>query len=200
MTKNFSNKKQELIIKNIGLAKSIAGRRNTLIYNEDTDGYAYYGLCKAADSFKPEKGYAFSTYAYRVINNCITEGINRMRLDTGNLHIWRNTGLKDRQELHSQVTKSEFFKIIPVEDTIEDDIYSKQIKNLVLKYLNKLPDGERKVLEMRYAINDTWRKYTRGEVAKELNISLPTVDRWEKKGIARLKRWIKNDGGIDVYA
>lgn len=200
--KRYSNKnnKEKLILDNIGLAKSITGRRNLLIYNEDTLGYAYYGLCKAAENYKPEKGYKFSTYAYRVINNCITEGMNRMRLDTGNLHIWRTAGLKDKQELSSQVTAGEFFKNIPVEDKTDDNIEAKQNKKLVLRYLKRLPDDERRVLELRYGLNDTWRVYTRNEISSKLGLSIATVERREKRGIQRLRSWMKIDGGIDVYA
>lgn len=200
--KRYSNKKnrEKLILDNIPLARSITKRRNSLFYNEDTLGYAYYGLCKAADNYNSEKGYKFSTYAYRVINNCITEGINRMRLDTGNLHIWRTASLKDKQELSSQVTSGEFFKTIPVKDNIADDIEAKQNRNLVLKYLKRLPDEERKVLELRYGLNDTWRVYTRNEISSKLGLSITTVERREKRGIQRLRSWIKIDGGIDVYA
>lgn len=199
--KRYSNKKKEqLILDNIGLARSITKRRNSLYYNEDTLGYAYYGLCKAVDNYKPERGYKFSTYAYKVINNCITEGINRMRLDTGNLHIWRTAGLKDRQELSSQVTSREFFKTISVEDKVDDNIEAKQNRNLVLKYLKRLPDEERKVLELRYGLNDTWRVYTRNEISSKLGLSVATVERREKRGIQRLKSWMKIDGGIDVHA
>lgn len=201
--KRYSNKKkykEELILDNIALARSIAKRRNSVYYNEDTLGYAYYGLCKAADYYNPKKGYKFSTYAYRIINNCITEGLNRMRLDTGNLHIWRSAGLKDKQELSSQVTSGDFFKTIPVKDNIDDDIEAKQNRNLVLRYLKRLPDEERKVLELRYGLNDTWRVYTRNEISSKLGLSIATVERREKRGIQRLRSWMKIDGGIYVHA
>lgn len=184
----------------INLAKAIARKRNKIIYNEDTLSCAYEGLVKAANTYKSNKGCKFSSYAYRLINNSIREGLNRNMLDLGNSHIWRVTKVGDRPELKSQVTESKFFKTISVEDNIIEDISSKQDRDLVLRYLNRLPKEERQVLEMRYGLNDTWRVYTRKEIASKLNMSICTVERRERKGIEKLRSWMKLEGVLDVYA
>lgn len=184
----------------INLAKAIARKRNKIVYNEDTLSCAYEGLVKASNTFNANKGCKFSTYAYRLINNSITEGLNMIRLDMGNSHVWRVTKVGDRPELKSQVTESKFFKTVPVEDSTIEDISSKQNRDLVLKYLNRLPKEERQVLEMRYGLNDTWRIYTRKEIASKLNMSICTVERRERKGIEKLRSWMKLEGVLDVYA
>lgn len=184
----------------INLAKAIARKRNKIIYNEDTLSCAYEGLVKAANTYKSNKGCKFSSYAYRLINNSIREGLNRTMLDLGNSHIWRVTKVGDRPELKSQVTESKFFKAIPVNDNTIDEISNKQNRDLILRYLNRLPIEERQVLEMRYGLNDTWRVYTRKEVASKLNMSISTVERRERKGIEKLRSWMKLEGVLDVYA
>lgn len=184
----------------INLAKAIARKRNKIVYNEDTLSCAYEGLVKASNTFDIDKGCKFSTYAYRLINNSITEGLNMIRLDMGNSHVWRVTKVGDRPELKSQVTESKFFKTIPVEDDTIEEISNKQNRDLVLKYLNRLPKEERQVLEMRYGLNDTWRVYTRKEIASKLNMSICTVERRERKGIEKLRSWMKLEGVLDVYA
>lgn len=184
----------------INLAKAIARKRNKIVYNEDTLSCAYEGLVKASNTFNADKGCKFSTYAYRLINNSITEGLNMIRLDMGNSHVWRVTKVGDRPELKSQVTESKFFKTVPVEDSTIEDISSKQNRDLVLKYLNRLPKEERQVLEMRYGLNDTWRVYTRKEIASKLNMSICTVERRERRGLERLRSWMKIEGVLDVYA
>lgn len=184
----------------INLAKAIARKRNKIVYNEDTLSCAYEGLVKASNTFNADKGCKFSTYAYRLINNSITEGLNMIRMDMGNSHVWRVTKVGDRPELKSQVTESKFFKTVPVEDSTIEDISSKQNRDLVLKYLNRLPKEERQVLEMRYGLNDTWRVYTRKEIASKLNMSICTVERRERKGIEKLRSWMKLEGVLDVYA
>ena len=184
----------------INLAKAIACKRNKIIYNEDTLSCAYEGLVKAANTYKSDKGCKFSSYAYRLINNSIREGLNRTILDLGNSHIWRVTKVGDRPELKSQVTESKFFKSIPVNDSIIDEISNKQNRDFILRYLSRLPIEERQVLEMRYGLNDTWRVYTRKEVASKLNMSISTVERRERKGIEKLRSWMKLEGVLDVYA
>lgn len=184
----------------INLAKAIARKRNKIVYNEDTLSCAYEGLVKASNTFDIDKGCKFSTYAYRIINNSIREGLNRNMLDLGNSHIWRVTKVGDRPELKSQVTESKFFKTIPVEDNTIEDISNKQNRDLILRYLNRLPKEERQVLEMRYGLNDTWRVYTRKEIASKLNMSICTVERRERKGIEKLRSWMKLEGVLDVYA
>lgn len=184
----------------INLAKAIARKRNKIIYNEDTLSCAYEGLVKAANTYKSDKGCKFSSYAYRLINNSIREGLNRTILDLGNSHIWRVTKVGDRPELKSQVTESKFFKSIPVNDSMIDEISNKQNRDLILRYLNRLPIEERQVLEMRYGLNDTWRVYTRKEVASKLNMPISTVERRERKGIEKLRSWMKLEGVLDVYA
>lgn len=184
----------------INLAKAIARKRNKIVYNEDTLSCAYEGLVKASNTFDIDKGCKFSTYAYRLINNSITEGLNMIRLDMGNSHVWRVTKVGDRPELKSQVTEDKFFKTIPLEDDTIENISSKQNRDLVLRYLNRLPKEERQVLEMRYGLNDTWRVYTRKEIASKLNMSIFTVERRERKGIEKLRSWMKLEGVLDVYA
>ena len=192
--------KHYLTKEDINLAKAIARKRNKIVYNEDTLSCAYEGLVKASNTFDVDKGCKFSTYAYRLINNSITEGLNMIRLDMGNSHVWRVTRVGDRPELKSQVTESKFFKTIPVEDNTIEEISTKQNRDLVLKYLNRLPKEERQVLEMRYGLNDTWRVYTRKEIASKLNMSICTVERRERKGIEKLRSWMKLEGVLDVYA
>lgn len=192
--------KHYLTKEDINLAKAIARKRNKIVYNEDTLSCAYEGLVKASNTFDMNKGCKFSTYAYRLINNSIREGLNRNMLDLGNSHIWRVTKVGDRPELKSQVTESKFFKTIPVEDNTIEDISNKQNRDLVLRYLNRLPKEERQVLEMRYGLNDTWRIYTRKEIASKLNMSICTVERREERGIEKLRSWMKLEGVLDVYA
>lgn len=192
--------KHYLTEKDLKLARAIAYKRNTLFYNEDTLSGAYYGLVKASNTFNKERGVKFSTYAYRVINTTITEELNRMRMDLGNSHIWRATRVGERPELHSQVTEDSFFKYIPIEDNNAESISSKQDRDMVIRYLKRLPDEERMVLEMRYGLNDTWRIYTRKEIASRLKTSIPTIERRERRGLRKLRSWMKIEGVLDVYA
>lgn len=192
--------KHYLTKNDIELAKAIANKKNKIIYNEDTLSCAYLGLVKAANTYDKARGVKFTTYAYRLIKNEIREGLNRMRLDMGNSHIWRVAKIGERPELNSKPISFDYLKTIPVEDNISEDISTKQNRDLVLRYLKRLPDEERQVLELRYGLNDTWRIYTRKEISSKLKMSICTVERRERRGLEKLRSWMKIEGVLDVYA
>ena len=200
MKQYLSNEQKDLVKNNIRLADKIAQRRNNVVYNEDTRSYARVGLCKAALAYDKTKGIRFSTYAYRVIDRTITEELNRMRLDTGNISIWRNSRVNERQELHSQATASEILDTIPCVNDMDIKMTNQQIRNMISKYLGKIPIEERKVLELRYGLNDLWKVYTKRDIAKKLHIAEATVRCRERRGLERLRRWIELEGVLDVYA
>lgn len=200
MRQYLNNEQKDLVKNNIRLADKIAQRRNNVVYNEDTRSYARVGLCKAALSYDKTKGVKFSTYAYRVIDRTITEELNRMRLDTGNINIWRNSRVNERQELHSQATVSELLDNIPYVNDIDIEMTNQQIRNMISRYLGKIPIEERKVLELRYGLNDLWKVYTKRDIAKRLRIAEATVRCRERRGLERLRRWVKLEGVLDVYA
>lgn len=200
MKQYLNNEQKDLVKNNIRLADKIAQRRNNVVYNEDTRSYARVGLCKAALAYDKTKGIRFSTYAYRVIDRTITEELNRMRLDTGNISIWRNSRVNERQELHSQATASEILDTIPCVNDMDIKMTNQQIRNMISKYLGKIPIEERKVLELRYGLNDLWKVYTKRDIAKKLHIAEATVRCRERRGLERLRRWIELEGVLDVYA
>ncbi len=200
MKQYLNNEQKDLVRNNIRLADKIAQKRNNVVYNEDTRSYARVGLCKAALAYDKTKGIRFSTYAYRVIDRTITEELNRMRLDTGNISIWRNSRVNERQELHSQATASELLDTIPYVNDMDIKMTSQQIRNMISRYLGKIPIEERKVLELRYGLNDLWKVYTKRDIAKKLHITETTVRCREQRGLERLRRWIKLEGVLDVYA
>lgn len=200
MKQYLNNEQKDLVKNNIRLADKIAQRRNNVVYNEDTRSYARVGLCKAALAYDKTKGIRFSTYAYRVIDRTITEELNRMRLDTGNISIWRNSRVNERQELHSQATASEILDTIPYVNDMDTKMTNQQIRNMISRYLGKIPVEERKVLELRYGLNDLWKVYTKRDIAKKLHIAEATVRCRERRGLERLRRWIELEGVLDVYA
>ena len=64
--------------RNVRLALSISNKfYNTGIEDEELFGIAQLSLVKAAQSFKPESGNQFSTYAIRVITNDILMAIRK---------------------------------------------------------------------------------------------------------------------------
>ena len=107
--------KEELILKNLDLARKIAWQivKSNRAGDEGLEeiiGVAYLGLCIAAKNFKPERGAAFTTFAYRHItgeifshlrgNGLLSRASQRhIRLETGEYpHLLSDTYLPEPVE------------------------------------------------------------------------------------------------------
>ena len=76
----------------------------------------------------------------------------------------------------------------------ENDVISKNIeeqvdKKLLFLALKKLPERERKIMELRFGLG-TFKELTQKEVADLLGISQSYISRLEKKIISQLKKEI----------
>ena len=77
------------------------------------------------------------------------------------------------------------------EDIISKDIENEVEKKLLYKAINKLNNREKKIVQMRYGLNNIdGEEMTQKEVADSLGISQSYISRLEKKIIRRLKREI----------
>ena len=77
----MTEKESKLVEDNLPLARHIAKKwfGRTKLENEDIISAAQYGLVKAAASYDPERGFCFSTYAVRVIENEIRMELRKIK-------------------------------------------------------------------------------------------------------------------------
>ena len=139
------------------------------------------GLIKAVDTFRPEKGSKFSSYAATCIQNEIL-----MYLRSG-----KKSALDISVNEHIETDHSgnvlTLMDIIAVDDTISDDIDTaikvEKLRRLVREELN---DTERRIITERYGLDGS-KPLTQREVAGELHISRSYVSRIEKRILERMK-------------
>ena len=76
----MTEREQKLVEDNIRLAVHIAKRwfGRTKLENDEVVSAAYYGLVKAVVSFDPDRGFCFTTYAGRCIENEIRMEIRKL--------------------------------------------------------------------------------------------------------------------------
>lgn len=87
-------KREKLIESNLGLVHSCAGRfKERGVEYDDLFQAGCVGLCKAADGFDEERGFAFSTYAVPVILG----EIKRLFRDGGSVKVGRTLKEKSRK-------------------------------------------------------------------------------------------------------
>lgn len=110
----ITEKRNELVEKNLGLVHSCANRfRGRGAEYDDLFQAGCVGLIKAADNFDPERGFSFSTYAVPVILG----EIKRIFRDGGSVKIGRT--LKEKSRLAAK-TKEELAVKLGREPTVSE--------------------------------------------------------------------------------
>ena len=214
-----SPNRDALVEENLGLVHACANRfRGKGIEYDDLFSAGCSGLVKAADGFRPELGYAFSTYAIPAVLG----EIKRLFRDGGAVKISRSLKTRARQAaalretlthtLGREPTISELAEqlgipiceaaelvnlsqpVISLTELHEDaerqtDIPvpsgEEEIQNSLAldEVLQKLPETDRKLIELRY-----YRGLTQVRTAEALGLTQVQVSRRERSILAELRR------------
>ncbi len=174
-----------LIERNLRLVVYIARKfENTGVGVEDLVSIGTIGLIKAVNTFDPDKKIKLATYASRCIENEILMYLRRNNKT--------KTEISFDEPLNIDWDGNELLlsDILGTENDItyrylEDEI-DKQLLGIALK---KLSDREKRIMELRFGLNDGIEK-TQKEVADMLGISQSYISRLEKRIIKRLKKEI----------
>ncbi len=152
-------------------------------YSEQDDliSIGTIGLIKGINSFKPEKGTRLATYCARCIENEILMYFRNAK------KLSQEMSFSDPIDTDNEGNPMTLMDIIAIDDTIVDDIDTKnKLKKLVV-FLKEMPENRDKlILTKRYGLNGEI-PLTQKEVAKELAISRSYVSRIEKRILNELK-------------
>ncbi|MEG2080785.1 MAG: sigma-70 family RNA polymerase sigma factor, partial [Oscillospiraceae bacterium] len=143
-------RRDELIENNLGLVHSCANRfRNKGIEYDDLYSAGCLGLVKAADGFKPELGFAFSTYAVPAILG----EIRRLFRDGGAVKVSRSLKEKSRllhkekekltNSLEREPTISEIAECMDIDECEAIELLNVSLPPMSLTATNE--DGERQI-------------------------------------------------------
>ncbi len=177
--------KSVLIERNLRLVVYIARKfENTGVGIEDLVSIGTIGLIKAVNTFDPVKKIKLATYASRCIENEIL------------MHLRRNNKTKTEVSFDEPLNIDWDGNELLLSDVLgtENDVIYKYIeeevdKKLLHLALQKLNGRERRIMELRFGLNNCEEK-TQKEVADLLGISQSYISRLEKRIIRRLKKEI----------
>ncbi|MDR2903811.1 MAG: RNA polymerase sporulation sigma factor SigE [Clostridiales bacterium] len=178
--------KSILIERNLRLVVYIARKfENTGVNVEDLISIGTIGLIKAINTFKTDKKIKLATYASRCIENEIL------------MYLRRNTRIKTEVSIDEPLNVDWEGNELLLSDILgtEVDIIYRGIeeevdKDLLKIALDKLSKRERRIVELRFGLNESGAEKTQKEVADLLGISQSYISRLEKKIIGRLKKEI----------
>lgn len=168
----------QMIIENMGIAHRIANdyiKKGNAFEYEDLRQICYLGLVKAVKTYEEGHHTAFSTYAYKVIQNEIYINLRKWQKKGNDVSIYTKTSEKDGEETY-------LIDVFTSDTDIEEEIIDKDYKQLLRKAINtKLKGLERDVLNLKIA----GKKET--EIAKRLGISQSYANRLSKSGVSKIK-------------
>lgn len=177
--------KRTLIERNLRLVVYIARKfENTGIDIEDLTSIGTIGLIKAINTYNPNRNIKLATYASRCIENEIL------------MYLRKNSRIKSEVSFEEPLNVDWDGNELLLSDILgtDGDIIQKNLeeetdKKLLVTAMNKLNGRERKIMELRFGLNNHLEK-TQKEVADMLGISQSYISRLEKRILGRLKREI----------
>ena len=152
-------------------------------YSEQDDliSIGTIGLIKGINSFKAEKGTKLATYCARCIENEI------LMYFRNNKKLSQEISFSEPIDTDSEGNPLTLMDIIAIDDTIIEDIDTKNKIIKLINVLNNMEDSrEKNIIIKRYGLNGE-PPLTQREIAKELNISRSYISRIEKKTLGDLK-------------
>ena len=186
-TEKEKEAKAVLIEHNLRLVVYIAKKfDNTGVSVEDLISIGTIGLIKAINTFNPVKNIKLATYASRCIENEILMYLRRNSKTKMEVSIDEplNVDWDGNELLLSDILGTDA-------DIIYRDLENEVERKLLRKALEKLSGREKKIIELRFGLNQpAGREMTQKEVADLMGISQSYISRLEKKIISRLKKEI----------
>ncbi len=182
MKNGSSDAREKLICHNLRLVTHIVRKYYLSANNqEDLISIGTIGLIKAVDTFNPENGARFATYASRCLQNEILMHFRTQK------KLGAEISIQETIDTDHEGNPLTYIDIIAQEDTIADDLDKKQrIAKLKSLILTTLTPREREIIEMRYGLCNK-PPVTQRVCAQKLGISRSYVSRIEKNVLEKLR-------------
>ena len=182
--KNGERHARDMLIEhNMRLVAHIVKKYYTAAQNqEDLISIGTIGLIKAIDSFNPENGARFATYAGKCLQNEIL-----MYFRSQN-KFQREVSIHETIDTDRDGNPLTYMDIIQCDDTIADDIDTRMKLTKAGEYIMRhLDEREREIIILRYGLGRENAK-TQREVADRLGISRSYVSRIEKAALEKIRQ------------
>ncbi|MBO5354564.1 MAG: RNA polymerase sporulation sigma factor SigK [Clostridia bacterium] len=174
--------REKLILHNLRLVSHVVRKYYSTAKNqEDLVSIGSIGLVKAVDSFNPENGTRFATYAAKCIQNEILMHFRSQK------KLSAEVSINETIDVDRDGNPLTYIDVIATEDNIEEEVDLKVKSAMVRRLVNSvLEERERQIIILRYGLGGG-KPYTQREVAQMLGISRSYVSRIEKGALETLR-------------
>ncbi|HOA35875.1 MAG TPA: RNA polymerase sporulation sigma factor SigK [Bacillota bacterium] len=182
MAKGDLEARQKLIEHNLRLVAHVIKKfEHTGEDKEDLISIGTIGLIKAVNTFNRQRGTRLATYAARCIENEILMFLRAASKRKQEISLQEPIGV-DKEG--NEITLME---VISSDDTIFEEVELSLLQEKLSKMLHNLKNREKKVLTMRFGLQEG-RRHTQKQIAASLGISRSYVSRIEKRVLQKLER------------
>lgn len=181
--------RERLIEHNLRLVAHIVKKYYSTAKNqEDLVSIGTVGLIKAIDSYDPDNGTKFATYAGRCLQNEILMHFRSQK------KLSNEVSLSETIDTDKDGNPLTYSDIICTDDTIAEDLSFKISSQKAIRIIQyQLTPRERQILVLRYGLNNK-KPITQREIALTLGISRSYVSRIEKSAIEKIRSEFMRSG------
>lgn len=152
---------------------------------EDLISIGTIGLMKAVDSFRPEYGNKFATYAIRCVDNELLMHLRSKKKQRKEVSMFEPIGTDKEGNQIQLVDVLEFH-----DKNVADEVTKREQMKKIRTFMNDvLSEREAFIIRRRYGIGGN-QELTQREIARALGISRSYVSRIEKRALEKLKKVI----------
>ena len=190
MKKGDQDARNKLIEHNLRLVAHIVKKYYTACKDqEDLISVGTVGLIKAIDSFDPENGARFATYAGKCLQNEILMYFRAQKKTQ------LESSLNDPVDTDKDGNPLTYMDILCSEEDITEEIDLKIKSSLISRALREtLNTRERRIIAMRYGMTPDGKCMAQREVAAAMGISRSYVSRIEKTALEKIRAFILANG------
>ena len=168
--------KEELVLHNMRLVAHVAKKYvSSEEEQEDLISIGTIGLMKAVDSFRPEYGNKFATYAIRCVDNELLMHLRSKKKQRKEVSMFEPIGTDKEGNQIQLVDVLEFH-----DKNVADEVTKREQMKKICTFMNDvLSEREAFIIRRRYGIGGN-QELTQREIARALGISRSYVSRIEK--------------------
>lgn len=178
--------RQKLILHNLRLVSHIVRKYySSGNSSEDLVSIGTIGLVKAVDSFSPENGAHFATYAAKCIQNEILMYFRSQK------KLALEVSLGETIDVDRDGNPLTYSDVICSDENVSEEVGRDIQKSKALTLVETLlDDREKQIIILRYGLYGH-KAFTQREISKHLDISRSYVSRIEKGALAKLAKALK---------
>ena len=186
MKEGSADARRRLIEHNLRLVAHVVRKYYTSYQNPDElVSIGSLGLIKAIDSYNPDNGARFATYAAKCVQNEILMFFRSQK------KLAAEVSINETIDIDRDGNPLTYIDVICCEDDVAEEIDRKMATSKMLRCLDTvLTPRERQILMMRYGLGEI-QAQTQRQIADSLGISRSYVSRIEKSALKKMQEALK---------